>query len=92
MVNVPYCLSILFYLFIFFFENVKAENYEGLLVDFVNANHTNTTGRKMSWKIRFLLSHLDIFPPNLDAVNDDHGERLHHGENVCSYVVTEHVS
>jgi len=59
-------------------------------VDLVNAYHT--TGCNMSFKIQSLLSHLDIFPPNLGALSDDHGERLRHGEKICSYVVTEHVS
>ena len=31
----------------------------------------------MSPKIHFLHSHLDFFPPNMDDVNDEHGERFH---------------
>ena len=31
----------------------------------------------MSFKIHFLDSHLDFFPPNCGAVSDDHGEQFH---------------
>jgi hypothetical protein len=31
----------------------------------------------MFLKIHFLDSHLDFFPDNLGAVNDEHGERFH---------------
>ena len=31
----------------------------------------------MSLKIHFLDSHLDLFPDNLGAVSDKHGERFH---------------
>jgi hypothetical protein len=31
----------------------------------------------MSFKINFLHSHLDFFPPTLRAVSDEHGERFH---------------
>jgi hypothetical protein len=31
----------------------------------------------MSLKIHFLHSHLDFFPQNLGAVNDEHGKRFH---------------
>jgi hypothetical protein len=54
-----------------FLGNVKAENYEDLL------NAYQTVGCNKSLKIHFLLSHLDIFPPNLGAVSDEHGERIH---------------
>ena len=31
----------------------------------------------MSLKLHFLASHLDYFPPNLGAVNEEQGERFH---------------
>jgi hypothetical protein len=31
----------------------------------------------MSLKVHFLDSHLDFFPENLGAVNNEHGERFH---------------
>ena len=34
-------------------------------------------GCRMSLKIHFLHSHLNFFPQNLGAVNDENGERLH---------------
>jgi hypothetical protein len=36
-------------------------------------------GSNMSLKIHFLNSHLNFFPPNLDAVSDEYGERFHQG-------------
>ena len=34
-------------------------------------------GCSMSFKLHFLNSHLDFFPPNLDAVSEEQGERFH---------------
>jgi hypothetical protein len=34
-------------------------------------------GCNISLKIHFLDSHLDVFPDNIGAVNDEHGERFH---------------
>ena len=34
-------------------------------------------GCRMSLKIHFFHSHLNFFTPNLGAVSDEHGERLH---------------
>ena len=34
-------------------------------------------GCEMSLKLHFLASHLDYFPPNLGAVSEEQGERLH---------------
>ncbi|KZC05217.1 hypothetical protein WN55_08824 [Dufourea novaeangliae] len=31
----------------------------------------------MSLKVHFLDSHLNVFPENLGAANDEHGERFH---------------
>jgi len=32
----------------------------------------------MSFKLYFLHFHLDIFPDNMGAVSDEHGETFHH--------------
>jgi hypothetical protein len=58
-----------------FFGNVKAKNYKQLVEDVLNAYQT--MGCNMSLKINFLHCHLDIFPPNLGTVSDEHGERFH---------------
>ena len=55
--------------------NVKAENYKQLFEDLLNV-HQNM-GCNMSLNIYFLHPHLDVFPPNLGAVSDEHGEKFH---------------
>lgn len=40
-------------------------------------NYYKEIGRNMSLKIAFLDSHRDLFPENLGAVIDEHGERLY---------------
>ena len=47
-----------------FFGNRKAPNYETLECN-------------VSMKVYFLYSHLDKFPENLEAVNDEQGKHLH---------------
>jgi len=34
-------------------------------------------GCRMSLKLHFLHSHLEFFPSDLGAVNDEHGQRFH---------------
>jgi hypothetical protein len=58
-----------------FFGNVKAENYKKLFEDLLNA--CQTMGCNMSLKIRFLHSHLKLFPPKQGEVSDEHGESFH---------------
>jgi hypothetical protein len=58
-----------------FLGNVKAENYKELVEDVLNAYQA--MGCNMSFKIRFLHSHLNFFPPNLGKVSDGHDERFH---------------
>jgi hypothetical protein len=58
-----------------FLQNVKAEHYRELVEDLLNANQT--MGCNVSLKIHLLHSHLDLFPPNLNTVSDEHGEGLH---------------
>lgn len=57
-----------------FFGDIKAENYQQL-GDLLNMYQT--MGCNMSLKIQFLHSHLDVFPPNQGAVNEEHGEKFH---------------
>jgi hypothetical protein len=58
-----------------FLGNEKVENYKQLFKDFLNAHQT--MGCNKSLKIYFLHPHLDVFPPNLGAVSDEHGEKFH---------------
>jgi hypothetical protein len=55
--------------------NVKTENYQELFEDLLNAYQA--MGCNMLFKIHFLHSHLNFFPPNLGAVSDGHGKRFH---------------
>ena len=55
--------------------NVRADRCKELVEDMLHVYQT--VGCHMSLKINFLHSHLDFFPPNLFAVSDEHGERLH---------------
>ena len=58
-----------------FLGNIKAGNHEDLAGDMLSAFHD--VGCKMSIKVHFLLSHMNIFPDNLGAVSDEQGERFH---------------
>ena len=44
-------------------------------------------GSQMSFKMYFLHSHLDFFPPNLGAVSDVQGERFHQDISVMKAVI-----
>ena len=58
-----------------FLGNKKAGNHEDLVGNMLSA--FRYLGCKMSIKVHFLFSHLDKFPDNLGAVNDEQGERFH---------------
>ncbi|UYV60728.1 hypothetical protein LAZ67_1002045 [Cordylochernes scorpioides] len=58
-----------------FLGSVKVENYRDIVNDLLLSY--KALGCNMSLKIHFLHSHLDFFPDNLGAVNDEHGERFH---------------
>jgi hypothetical protein len=60
---------------LYFLGNLKAEKYKQLFEDLLNAHQT--MGCNMSLNIHFLPPHLDVFPPNLGAVSDEHGEKFH---------------
>jgi hypothetical protein len=51
--------------------NRKAENYHEVVSDLLTAY--KAMGCNMSLKVHFL----DLFPENLGAVSDEHGERFH---------------
>ena len=40
-------------------------------------HYLHVMGCNMSLKLHFLHFHLDLFPKNLGAVSDEHGERFH---------------
>jgi len=56
-------------------RNRRAQNYEELVNNLLQSYQE--LGCNMSLKIHFLQSHLDFFPGNCGAVNDEHGERFH---------------
>ncbi|UYV61959.1 hypothetical protein LAZ67_1007169 [Cordylochernes scorpioides] len=56
-------------------ETIKAENYRDIVNDLLLSY--KALGCNMPLKIHFLHSHLDLFPENLGAVGDEHGERFH---------------
>jgi hypothetical protein len=54
--------------------NHKDEDYENIVrIMFKNFHILRCN---MSLKVNFLFSHLNLFPKNLDAVNEEQGERL----------------
>jgi hypothetical protein len=55
-----------------FLGNNKAENFQDIVRELLRSYQS--LGCNMSLKIHFLHSHLDIFPDNLGAVSDEHGE------------------
>jgi hypothetical protein len=63
-----------------FLGNVKTENYKELVEDLLNAYQA--MGCNMSFKIHFLHSHSNFFPPNLGPVSDGHGESFH--QDICT--------
>ena len=58
-----------------FLGNTKADNYMELVSNLLKAY--SRMGCNMSFKIHFLDSHLDFFPPNCEKISDEHGERFH---------------
>ncbi|UYV73664.1 hypothetical protein LAZ67_11000266 [Cordylochernes scorpioides] len=58
-----------------FLGSIKVENYRDIVNDLLLSD--KALGCNMSLKIHFLHSHLDLFPDNLGAVSDEHGERFH---------------
>ena len=58
-----------------FLGNRKDEQYESLVDTLLQ--YYKVMGYKMSLKVHFLHSHLDLFSENLGAVSDEQGERFH---------------
>ena len=54
----------------------KAESYKELVEDFLNTYQV--MGCNMLFKIYFLHSHLNFFPPKLGAVSEGQGKIFHH--------------
>ena len=58
-----------------FLGNFKSNSYREGVAELLAAY--KEMGCRMSLKMHFLHSHLDFFPENLGAVNDEQGERFH---------------
>ncbi|UYV64917.1 hypothetical protein LAZ67_3002428 [Cordylochernes scorpioides] len=54
---------------------MELSSYRDIVIDLLLSYEA--LGCKMSLKIHFLHSHLDLFPDNPGAVSDEHGERFH---------------
>ena len=70
-----------------FLGNRKAPNYREIVGELLKSYQD--TGCNMSLKIRFLDFHLDLFPDNLGAISDEHGERFCLGKEVPGTGVQE---
>jgi hypothetical protein len=60
--------------------NHKDEDYKNIVRIMLEIFHI--LGCNMSLKVRFLFSHLNLFPKNLGAISQDYspyGERFHQG-------------
>ena len=57
---------------IHFLGNNRSPNYEKLITDMLK--NYKDLGCSMSLKIHFLESHLNLFPENMGAVSNEHGE------------------
>ena len=55
-----------------FLGNNRSPNYEKLITDMLK--NYKDLGCSMSLKIHFLESHLNLFPENMGAVSNEHGE------------------
>lgn len=58
-----------------FLGNQKDPNYRNIITDMLNSYHA--IGARMSLKMHFLKSHLEMFPENLGRYSDEHGEKFH---------------
>ena len=58
-----------------FLGNYRHNRYADMVDNMLKAYEN--LGSRMSLKMHFLHSHLDLFPPNLGAVSDEQGERFH---------------
>ena len=58
-----------------FLRSKKADNYKELVVELLSSFWDLECN--MSIKVRFLKSHLDIFPKNIRSLSNERGECLH---------------
>ena len=58
-----------------FLGNTRVPDYQACIEKLLKSYED--MGCRMSFKILFLHSHLNLFPPNLGAVSDEHGEIFH---------------
>ena len=58
-----------------FLGNTRVPDYQACIEKLLQSY--DDMGFRMSLKIHFLHSHLNLFPLNLGAVSDEHGERFH---------------
>ncbi|KAJ4439600.1 hypothetical protein ANN_07728 [Periplaneta americana] len=63
-----------------FLGNKRDDSYTQLVTVLLQKYHQ--LGCKMSLKIHFLHSHLDVFPPSCGAFSKEHGGRFHHDISV----------
>ena len=76
-----------------FLGNYKSPNYVQMITNFLQAYQE--LGARMSLKIHFLHSYLDLFPSNMGDISNENGERFHQKikkmENRYQGKVTEHM-
>lgn len=58
-----------------FLGNNRDSDYKEIVADLLRKY--NAIGARLSLKMHFLKSHLDIFPENLGHFSDEHGEKFH---------------
>ena len=58
-----------------FLGNTRVPDYQACIEELLKSYED--MGCRMSLKIHFLHSHLNVFPPNFEAVSEEHGERFH---------------
>jgi len=60
-----------------FLGNRRAQKYEELVNNLLQSYQKLGCNMSLKILVHFLHSHLDFFPENCGAVNDEHGERFH---------------
>lgn len=58
-----------------FLGNNRDPNYRAIVSDLLR--NYNAIGARLSLKMHFLKSHMDVFPENLGHFSDEHGEKFH---------------
>lgn len=65
----------------------KDDNYVPTENDLLNSYNSYNMGHRMSPKTRFLHSHLDLFPENLEAVSYELDKRYHQGIDTAAVLL-----